>query len=632
GNVLTASTHIITVVVGAGVLALAWAMAQLGWIAGIGSIVTFSAISIFTYSLVADCYRYPDPVTGQRNYTYMQAVKAYLGGRMHVLCGLVQYTKLAGITVGYTITSSTSLVAIRKAICFHNAGKAASCKFSNNPFMIGFGILQIFLSQIPNFHELTWLSTAAAITSFGYVFIGSGLCLSVVLSEFFKEPRLLGPIATGRSRKSSPKSVKEEFTQVNPCRTSNKSVKEEFIQVNPCRSNVELDTKEFCKESRLLNPIATSRSRKTHPSKPLLVKEEFTQMNPCQSNAELDTKEFCKEPQPLQSQQVDQGRVHPNKLLLHLQQLGEQASEPERSRNRLARQAPTQIVKHQLDKEAIKPGRSPNRPTDHALDRMVNHQPGKGAATSITGTKLPVEDKLLKVFTAMGNIALACTYATVVYDIMDTLKSHPAENKQMKRANVLGVTAMTILFLLCSGLGYAAFGDNTPGNILTGFTEPFWLVALGNGCIVMHMIGAYQVMGQPFFRIVEMGANMVWPHSDFINKEYSFMMGNVMVRFNLFRLVWRTIFVIFATVLAMVMPFFSEVLSLLGAIGFGPLVVFFPIQMHIAQKQIRKLSLRWYCLQFLSCLGFIISVTAVIGSIHGIIQDFHKTNLFMYKQ
>jgi len=67
------------VVVGAGVLALAWAMAQLGWIAGIGCILTFSAISIFTYSLVADCYRYPDPVTGQRNYTYMQAVKAYLG-------------------------------------------------------------------------------------------------------------------------------------------------------------------------------------------------------------------------------------------------------------------------------------------------------------------------------------------------------------------------------------------------------------------------------------------------------------------------------------------------------------------------------------------------------------------------
>jgi len=79
GNVWTATTHIITVVVGAGVLALAWAMAQLGWIAGIASILTFASISIFTYSLVADCYRFPDPITGKRNYTYMQAVKSYLG-------------------------------------------------------------------------------------------------------------------------------------------------------------------------------------------------------------------------------------------------------------------------------------------------------------------------------------------------------------------------------------------------------------------------------------------------------------------------------------------------------------------------------------------------------------------------
>ncbi|BAT81992.1 hypothetical protein VIGAN_03192100 [Vigna angularis var. angularis] len=84
--------------------------------------------------------------------------------------------------------------------------------------------------------------------------------------SFLKEAIKLGyrTLCTTTSQ-SSNKSVKEEFTQVNPCRTSNKSVKEEFIQVNPCRSNVELDTKEFCKESRLLNPIATSRSRKTSP-------------------------------------------------------------------------------------------------------------------------------------------------------------------------------------------------------------------------------------------------------------------------------------------------------------------------------------------------------------------------------
>ena len=33
-----------------------------------------------------------------------------LGGKMHVFCGSVLYGKLAGVTVGYTITSSISLV------------------------------------------------------------------------------------------------------------------------------------------------------------------------------------------------------------------------------------------------------------------------------------------------------------------------------------------------------------------------------------------------------------------------------------------------------------------------------------------------------------------------------------------
>ncbi|XP_052118746.1 amino acid permease 8 isoform X2 [Arachis duranensis] len=380
GNSLTATTHIITVVIGAGVLALAYAMAQLGWIAGIATMIAFAVISTFTYNLVADCYRFPDPITGKRNYTYMQAVKAYLGGTMYVFCGLVQYTKLAGITVGYTITSATSLV---------------------------------------------------------------GLSLSVVIS-------------------------------------------------------------------------------------------------------------------------------------------------------------------------------------------------GKGQPTSITGTRigpeLSAEDKVWRVFSSLGNIALAANYSTVIFDIMDTLKSDPPENKQMKKANVMGVTAMTILFLLCSGFGYAAFGDHTPGNILTGFYEPFWLVALGNTFVVIHMVGAYQVMAQPFYRIVEMGANMVWPESDFINKEYPTKLGNIRFNFNLFRLIWRTIFVILSTILAMAMPFFNEILSLLGAIGFWPLVVFFPIQMHIRQRQIKKRTLKWCMLQLLSFMCFIVTVTAVVGSVHGISKDLHKYKVFTYRQ
>lgn len=49
--------------------------------------------------------------------------------------------------------------------------------------------------------------------------------------------------------------------------------------------------------------------------------------------------------------------------------------------------------------------------------------------------------------------------------------------------------------MLCGCLGYTAFGHNAPGNFLTGFGfyDPFWLIDIGNICIAIHLIGAYQV-------------------------------------------------------------------------------------------------------------------------------------------
>ena len=77
GTVMTASAHIITAVIGSGVLSLAWAIAQLGWVAGTVILVTFAVINYFTSTMLADCYRSPD--TGIRNYNYMDVVRAYLG-------------------------------------------------------------------------------------------------------------------------------------------------------------------------------------------------------------------------------------------------------------------------------------------------------------------------------------------------------------------------------------------------------------------------------------------------------------------------------------------------------------------------------------------------------------------------
>ncbi|KAM3233558.1 hypothetical protein P3L10_018917 [Capsicum annuum] len=62
---------------------------------------------------------------------------------------------------------------------------------------------------------------------------------------------------------------------------------------------------------------------------------------------------------------------------------------------------------------------------------------------------------------------------------------------------------------------------------------------------------------------------------------------------NYFRMLWRTAHVIVTAVIAMIFPFVNAILGLIGAASFYPLTVYFPIEMHIAQKKIPKYSFTW---------------------------------------
>ncbi|KAM3688663.1 hypothetical protein ACJW31_10G168200 [Castanea mollissima] len=402
----------------------------------------------------------------------MEAVQNILGGEMYMACGLVQNMSLIGILIGYTITTSTSMVAIHKSHCFHKRGHEAPCKFSNNPYMIALGIFEIFLSQIPNFHELSWLSSVAAIMSFGYASIGIGLSFARVIS----------------------------------------------------------------------------------------------------------------------------GNVHSFSSFL--------------------------ISFGTVIDKILKTG-------------ICTGPRGRATMTGVeVGVDVSQSGKIWRVCTAMGNIALACAYTFIAIDVQDTLKSSPPENKVMKKANTIAISTMTVFFLMCGCLGYAAFGNEARGNMLTGFGfyEPFWLIDLGNIMIVVHLLGSYQVIGQPVFRMLELWASMRCPNSKFVAVEYPLNIGKIRFSINFLKLIWRTIFVVIITVLAMAMPFFNEMLSLLGAIAFWPVAVYFPVEMYIAQKKIRKRTFRWFGLQILSSFCFLVSLAAACGAIQGLNKGLHASKPFQFKQ
>ncbi|MED6149715.1 Amino acid permease 4 [Stylosanthes scabra] len=426
GTVWTTSSHIITAVIGSGVLSLAWSIGQLGWIGGPLVMLFFSLVTLYTSYFLADSYRVGDPINGKRSYTYMEAIDNILGGKNFIFCGIMQYTNLYGTAIGYTIGAAISMMAITKADCIHSSNGKNPCPVSGNRYIIGFGAIQLIFSQIPNFHKMAWLSILAAVMSFTYSLIGLGLGIAQVAENgTFK-----GTI----------------------------------------------------------------------------------------SGAEAET---------------------------------------------------------------------------HAK-------------------------KVWAIFQALGNIAFAYSYSNILIEIQDTIKS-PFEVKTMKIATKLSIATTTTFYVLCGCIGYGAFGNAAPGNLLTAFDKPYWLIDIANLALVIHLVGAYQVYSQPLFAFVEEQAAKKWK---VVEKEHKIQIPFLpSYNLNTFRLVWRSFFVVVTTFISMLIPFFNDILGVIGALGFWPLTVYFPVEMYIRQKKIPKWCGSWIVLQSLSMFCLLVTIAALIGSVAGVVLD-----------
>ncbi|KAM2046976.1 hypothetical protein ACFX1T_005699 [Malus domestica] len=432
GTLWSCVAHIITAVIGAGVLSLAWSTAHLGWIGGPVSLLCFAIVTYNSSFLISDCYRSPDPITGTRNKSYMDAVKVNLNSRKKTwFCGLLLYFSLFGTDIAYVITTATSMRAIQRSNCYHKEGHEASCEYGTSLYMLLFGLVQIVMSQIPDFHNMEWLSVIAAIMSFTYSFIGLGLGFAKV---------------------------------------------------------------------------------------------------------------------------IENGKI-------------------------------------------------------------------QGSLTGVPTSN--VADKLWLTFQALGDIAFAYPYSIIVLEIQDTLKSPPPENQTMKKASMIAIFVTTFFYLCCGCFGYAAFGDDTPGNLLTGFGfyEPYWLIDFANACIVLHLVGGYQIFSQPVFAVAERWSRKKYPSSGFVNNFYSIKVP-LLPRFqvNPFRLCFRTVYVVSTTAIAMVFPYFNQVLGVLGALNFWPLAIYFPVEMYFVQKKIGAWTKTWVVLRTFSIACFLVTVVGVIGSVEGLIS------------
>lgn len=199
-----------------------------------------------------------------------------------------------------------------------------------------------------------------------------------------------------------------------------------------------------------------------------------------------------------------------------------------------------------------------------ALALAINE--GSSGESSIHGVPNTPAGKMWSVFNAMGAIVFAYSFSFILVEITDTMRSAGRGPVfHIKRAVNVSMVIITSFYIAVAVSGYVAFGNEVCGNIISCFTTPVWLIRATNIFVLIHMLPAYQVFSQPLFEFLQRQMASV--------KAFPPWVASVA-----FRIVFRSAYVAFVAFISVCLPFFSDIVGLIGAIGFWPATVFYPIE------------------------------------------------------
>jgi len=183
-----------------------------------------------------------------------------------------------------------------------------------------------------------------------------------------------------------------------------------------------------------------------------------------------------------------------------------------------------------------------------------------GAQTedTIGGIQSTPANKAFSILNAMGAVVFAYSFSFILVEIADTIKTdHHGPVWHIRRSTHVGMTTITTFYFLVSILGYLAFGNTlfNCGDILNCFSTPKGPLIAANIAVVFHLLPAFQVFSQPVFALADKHLPAKMP-------------GTFWKRKHPFRFLFRSLYVLILTFLACLMPFFNDIVGLVGAIGF----------------------------------------------------------------
>jgi amino acid permease len=161
-----------------------------------------------------------------------------------------------------------------------------------------------------------------------------------------------------------------------------------------------------------------------------------------------------------------------------------------------------------------------------------------------------------------------------------------------------------VLYFAVALTGYRALGSAAGSNIVLALGNgPMWVRVMARLMVVVHVAAAFQVYAHPAFQSFEMAVGRLVKGSC-----CGFRVGYDDGSWPS-RLVLRTIYVGGCTLVACAIPFFGDLMSLIGAIAITPTTFLLPPLLYLfwrrGQRGPAESALNWT----------IVGVTGVVGSV-----------------
>jgi len=104
--------------------------------------------------------------------------------------------------------------------------------------------------------------------------------------------------------------------------------------------------------------------------------------------------------------------------------------------------------------------------------------------------------KTFDAFNALGTIAFAFAGHSVALEIQATLPSTVEKPSKipMWRGVVFAYCIVIFCYLTVAVSGFWAFGNAVEDDVLITLEHPFWLIAIANLMVFIHVVGSFQVL------------------------------------------------------------------------------------------------------------------------------------------